>query len=61
MSVHRYVHMLRLIPFCPWGIIGNPLIDAANVGQTLERPEVVQLIFYWTSFVLTLGTILSWL
>lgn len=45
MSVHRYVHMLRLIPFCPWGIIGNPLIDAANVGQTLERPEVVQLIF----------------
>lgn len=46
MSVHRYVHMLRLTPFCPWGIIGNPLIYAANVGQTLEGAEVVQVIFF---------------
>ena len=46
MSVHRYAHMLHLTPFCSWGIIGNPLIYAVNVGQTLEETEVVQVIFF---------------
>ena len=42
--------MLHLTPFCPWGIIGNPLIYAANVGQTLEGAELVQVIFFFFLF-----------